>query len=374
MRKLLVILVCLTTILVAAGVAMADDPNGDIQRARDLLAQADAILAAEQAKPPAVVTETITQTVTQAVTATPTTTTVPATTTTPPPTITTPAPPPSGFPTRQEVLAGAQVAPASGKMNLIQGRWDFRGWSWTTSERFPITTAGRDSGIVGGTYLGTFDRSLDWDAMHSGAVLLQRGGGYLVSYDLRAENAPDFYRPRPEIDGNLASQQASRFLLDGCYGVYIRDDAVENDQELTGTVNDCLFDGIHMGVSIGQSNTNPAAVTTVTNSIFIFKPMPHIGAPDGMGHAAFFKQLGAGRVVLRNVAICYTEPDVRGNLERMGRWMPGTYENVTVVLGAGWTDAQAAQFPPVPSGVTVSRDWQGWCINAAAAWRAAHGY
>ena len=364
MRRLVVGVALFT--LAVAGAAVALGQSTDPKDAR--IEGAIALLNEALAIPPATVTEMITQTVTQTATAPPPTTTPPPITTT----TTTPAPPPSGFPTRQEVLADAQVAPASGKMNLITGHWDFRGWSWTTSERFPITTAGRDSGIVGGTYLGTFDRSLDWDVMHSGAVLLQRGGGYLVSYDLRAENAPDFYRPRPEIDGNLASQQASRFLLDGCYGTYIRDDAVENDQELTGTVNDCLFDGVHMGVSIGQSNTNPAAVTTVTNSIFIFKPMPHIGAPDGMGHAAFFKQLGAGRVVLRNVNICYTEPDVRGNLERMGRWMPGTYENVTVVLGAGWTDAEAAQFPPVPNGVTVSRDWQGKCLNARDAWLAAH--
>lgn len=391
MKKLIAVLAALS-ITVVGGIAIADDPDGDIQRVRDLLAQADAILAQEQAKPPAVVTitETVTATVTQTVTAPPTippptTTTTPpptTTTTTPPPTTTTtpPPPPPVGFPTRQELLTGAVTTASSGKLTLLahDRGYDARGWSWTTSERFPValgtsTSPQHNAGIVGGTYQGTFDRSLVWDQMHSGAVVLARGDGYLVVYDLRADNVPDFFRPRPPVDGNLASQQSARWLLDGCYGSYVRDDAVENDQELTGTVNDCLFDSVFMGVSIGQSNKNPAAVTTVTNSTFIFKPMPAAPTqtPDGSGHAAFFKQLGSGRVVLRNVNICYTEMDLRGNLERMGRWMPGTYENVKVVLGSGWTDAQAAAFPPVPPGVTVSRDWS-ICTSARDAWLAAH--
>lgn len=277
----------------------------------------------------------------------------------------------AGFPSRAEVLAGAKSVPSSGKLRLGGGSYDLRNWSWTSSERFPIGGVGTDQAVIGGRFTGTFARTLVWDQMHSGTVLLQRGSGYLVSYDLRAENVPDFYRPRPAIDGNLASQQASRWLLDGCYGTYIRDDAVENDEELTGTVNDCLFDGVHMGVSIGQSHKNPLAVTTITNDIFIFRPMPHSLASDGLGHAVFFKKIGAGRVVVKNTLICYTEMDVRGNLERMGRWMPGTYENVIVVLGPGWTDAQAAAFPVVPTGVTVSRDW-AQCDAAANAWRATH--
>jgi hypothetical protein len=95
MRKLLALLIALT-FLAFAGVALADDPDGDIQGARDLLAQADALLAEEQAKPPVVttVTETITTTETVTVTEAPA----------PPPTTT--APPPS--------CTGTAVAPGGG--------------------------------------------------------------------------------------------------------------------------------------------------------------------------------------------------------------------------------------------------------------------
>lgn len=84
MRKVLVLLVA-ATLGVFGGVALADDPDGDIQSARDLLAQADALLAEEQAKSPAVVTETIVETTYITVTPTTTTTIPPTTTTTIPP-------------------------------------------------------------------------------------------------------------------------------------------------------------------------------------------------------------------------------------------------------------------------------------------------
>ncbi len=72
MKKFLVLLIA-GTIAVFAGVAQADDPDGNIQQAIDLL-------EAEIAKPPVVttVTETVTATVTQTVTTTVTTTPPPA--------------------------------------------------------------------------------------------------------------------------------------------------------------------------------------------------------------------------------------------------------------------------------------------------------
>ena len=83
-RRSLVLIALVTSVLIVAGVAMADDPDGNLQQAIDLI-------EAEIAKPPVVttVTETVTATVTTTVTETVTETPPPPTT--PPPT----TPPPS---------------------------------------------------------------------------------------------------------------------------------------------------------------------------------------------------------------------------------------------------------------------------------------
>lgn len=110
MTKIVVGLAVLTLIVVG-GVALADDPDGDLQSARDLLlqvddlvARVDALLAAEQAKPPVVTTVTEPPVTTTVVTTTTTTVTeTPPPPTTPPPT--TPPPP---------ACTGTNVAPGGG--------------------------------------------------------------------------------------------------------------------------------------------------------------------------------------------------------------------------------------------------------------------
>lgn len=150
MKKLLLIPAALTILLVG-GVAVADDPDGDIQRARDLLAQADGILAAEQAKPPAVttVTETVTlppQTVTETVTVTVTQT------------VTTTPPPPGPTCTGTDVAPGTglkaamDAAPAGTTFCLAAGTYEV---NQTISLQADDTVigAGRDATFIDGTGL-----------------------------------------------------------------------------------------------------------------------------------------------------------------------------------------------------------------------------
>jgi hypothetical protein len=54
--------------------------------------------------------------------------------------------------------------------------------------------------------------------------------------------------------------------------------------------------------------------------------------------------------------------------DRLRIWMPGIYEDVTVVLGPGFV----GRYPrPVPHGVTITRDWSG-CDAAIARWHKRH--
>ena len=279
------------------------------------------------------------------------------------------------FPSRDESLARASIVVGSGTTSdqyrvgspPPDTTYDLRG---LTSTAYPSTTTyplsfGKDTPgigtvVVGGTVVGTADLATTWQDMKAnldGTALLMFAQGAFASYDLQADDMFDMFRPRPP-NGDL---NGGTFLIADCHGTNIRDDAIENDHEMSGVIRNCVFDGINSGVSIGQNATNPAAVTTIDDSTFIFRPFPNLRSADGMGHAVLFKQMGGGQVVMHNDLVCYSETPI--GPERLANWMPGTYENVTIVLGPGFDgdgdgDLTDLDHPgTLPAGVTQTRDW-----------------
>jgi hypothetical protein len=300
------------------------------------------------------------------------------------------------LPTKEESLARPRLAVRAGTTEEAvfvgapppDATYDLRDLTSTAypfESSFPLSFGSDDPGertvVVGGTVLGQAPSGWTWDEFGEnldsvGAALLIHGTGYLVSYDLRADDVFDGFRPRPaEVDEGKGDEGATVFLIEGCHMTHIRDDGVENDQEMSGTIRDCLFDGINMGVSIGQAATNPEAVTRIEDSVFIFRPMPNANAPDDLGHAVLFKQEGEGSVVMQDVVICYEETPI--GPERLRNWMPGSYENVTIVLGQrfdgdGDGDVTDLDHPtPLPAGVTQERDWAR-CESARTDWLSRH--
>ena len=69
---------------------------------------------------------------------------------------------------------------------------------------------------------------------------------------------------------------------------------------------------------------HPSAVTTIEDSTFIFSPMPNTRIRDGVGHAALFKQMGAGHVVMRNDIVCYQETPIGASRVTKRTTWPGT--------------------------------------------------
>jgi hypothetical protein len=389
LRKLLALAVLLA-VLAFGGYALADDPDGDLQEAlgdliaaQDHLASAQGIIEAEIAKPPVV--QTVTETVTETVTAPPSTSTPPPTTpppptpppttpppTTPPPTVTTPPPAP-GFPTRAQALAGNVVVVSGDRTAQFKPgpatevTYDLRGLNHTGfPPGYPIVIEGTRNVVIGGSVTGQQSRTASWAQVHDdigGQALRMPITDYGVSYDFRADNTNDGFEMRPQ--SGISNQ---RFLIEGAYLTWIRDDALEDDTEISGTFRDVLVDGVNNAISIGQSTKNPNAVVNVEDVIFIHAPMVNDRAADGIGHQTLFKQAPGGRVNLTNVTVCMYENPISPG--RIGIRPPGEWENVTFVLGPGWNGSD----PNVPNGADVSRDWQGECIDAANAWRAVHGY
>jgi hypothetical protein len=235
--------------------------------------------------------------------------------------------------------------------------------------------------VIGASIEGQAPTAWRWDDFDEelgdvGAALRMVGVDYVVSYDLRADNVFDGFRPRPADDDTTAAT----FLIAGCHMTYIRDDAIENDRTMSGVIDDCLFDGINMGLSEQQGDDypNPRSVVRIQDSVFIFRPMPHDRAGDGRGHARMFKwSAGAGKVDMRRVVICYRETPISLGDSSFEEWPRGEFANITVVLGPDYDGDRDGRYGDrdhpgrAPRGVAVTRDWSV-CNRSRSAWLDAH--
>jgi len=101
--------------------------------------------------------------------------------------------------------------------------------------------------FVGGRFNGEVPLTSDWqDTYCNSAALLVRDG----STNATIEGV----RARRCWDGIRFAERADGFLLKGCWLSEIRDDAVENDYLLSGTIDDCLFDGCFSGISLDPAS------------------------------------------------------------------------------------------------------------------------
>ncbi|HEY8060737.1 MAG TPA: hypothetical protein VID94_18355, partial [Acidimicrobiales bacterium] len=110
---------------------------------------------------------------------------------------------------------------------------------------FGSSNAAVDLVTVGGTVLGQVDRNLateDVYALYAGDAMRVAAADRTATYDLRVDNVVDGYNPR--VAQGTEQDNTARFLLDGAYMTYIRDNAVEDDNLMSGTIRDSLFDGV----------------------------------------------------------------------------------------------------------------------------------
>lgn len=241
-----------------------------------------------------------------------------------------------------------------------------------------------DGCYVGSTTTGTQARSLTWLQMKKGGY--DKGGVHFGNMNKDADVVIDGAHIVNVEDGLMMPRDPTHnsknitWTLRNSWLDYIRDDAIENDACLDGTVKNVLIDNTHMGFAArpGKSTDTSGmrkATWAVEDTLMHLGCKPDtrtdiyrgVGAcPAGESHAQLFKQSACSgtfhmkNVILRVDAIGTSGKSVMG-------FPPGTYENVTLVwLGAG-------SYPqPLPPGVTQTKDVAVW--NAARAkWLAEHG-
>jgi hypothetical protein len=223
--------------------------------------------------------------------------------------------------------------------------------------------------VVGGTVTGTISHSLTWDEVkdqYDADALRLEGEDWLASFGLSVENVEDGFAPRV-ADGTEDGNEV-RFLLAGAYMDWIRDDAIEDDDLMSGVIRDVLIDRTHYFLSArpssGSDYTNPGMVVEISNVLARFRPMPNPDDEDGRGFAGIFKwDDSAGEVIVSDSIFFLDEQPISD-----GEFPPGSYSNVTIVLGP---DFEGRYPSDLPNGVDVTRRVSVWG-RARRAWLEAH--
>ena len=114
-----------------------------------------------------------------------------------------------------------------------------------------------DVSLIGGNISGRVSLDLDWrDAYVNSAAVFVRDSDDVHVQDWRIDRAWDGIRFRGGRDDD--------FTVDNVWLSEIRDDAIENDQGMSGTIKDSLFDGVFLGISNADRNMANRSSENVT--------------------------------------------------------------------------------------------------------------
>ncbi|MEO6360329.1 MAG: calcium-binding protein [Sphingomicrobium sp.] len=162
---------------------------------------------------------------------------------------------------------------------------------------FIIYSAGYGLTIKGGTILGSVPQTSDWQYTYnnSAGIRIDGAAGVIID-DWTMDKVWDGIRIRP-INGD-----SSNWLIDDFHISNARDDAIENDYMLSGTVRDSLFDGVFVGIALAGNSSNPdGSANTVTLDHVMMRSESYLYNGE-MTHGSFFKT---------NTDAPATTPDIR---------------------------------------------------------------
>lgn len=256
--------------------------------------------------------------------------------------------------------------------SFIQDNWAGGGG---TNNAYPfqvVQTSGAT--IIGGTIIGQVDQVSDWRTVYN----------HGNSAGVRIEDAPNAtikdWRISNTWDAIRVSWNSPNFLVEDVWVTNARDDAVENDRLLSGTIRDSLFDGVFGGISIDPSSASPVdghnETVTLDGVLMRLQPSLYLGE---MTHESFIKTDSAtnGTVTphLRfiNNVIAVEDPTHHSFRSLRDAWAHTVESHGNVYLNLSDTPLPS-DYPMPPAGWTVlqgqaARDyWE----TARAAWVDSH--
>jgi Ca2+-binding RTX toxin-like protein len=254
---------------------------------------------------------------------------------------------------------------------------DATGASWIVANQgshtnlYPVQVSGAGNGLLikGGTITGEVSQTGDWEStyINSAALRVNSANSFVID-DWTITKPWDAIR----VGGT------GTFVIDDTYVANSRDDAVEDDDVISGTIRDSLFDDVFSGVSLGDGDVDGSGnVVTMDGMLLGMKEYLYKGE---MTHGSPFKLdkgTGADDVVpdlkFFNNVVAITDVSHIG-MERLQRAWDKTVEaSGNVYLNLSDT--------PLPS--DYPKPGEGWTIlqgqaareywdKAKAAWHANH--
>ena len=207
----------------------------------------------------------------------------------------------------------------------------------------------RDSSDVtmqGGTINGEVSLELDWeDAYVNSAAVYSRNVDDVVIRDWTIDRAWDAIRVRSESDGT--------FEIDRVHLTNIRDDGVENDDGLSGTISNSLFDGVFVGVSLADGGTGDRTdnVVTLDNVMIRMESFEYKGEET---HQSIFKTVEgvSPKLSLHDCVFAIEDVDHAGQGRLQIAWdnVVSSSDNVFLNLS---DDPLPDDYPMPPEGFTV---------------------
>ena len=158
---------------------------------------------------------------------------------------------------------------------------------------FIVYSAGYGLTLTGGTVWGEVPQTSDWQYTYNNSAAL------------RVELAPavtiDSWRIDKAWDAIRILNGSDNFLINDVHISNNRDDAVENDWVLSGTIRDSLFDGVFAGISLGNGDLHDGSGHTVTVQNTFIRMESYLQNGE-MTHGSLFKM---------NTDAPETSPDLR---------------------------------------------------------------
>jgi hypothetical protein len=121
----------------------------------------------------------------------------------------------------------------------------------TPMNAYPVNIKGAPSVTIdGGEIWGNVNQTAEWRTVYANnsAAVRTEDCFNVVIRDWRIDKAWDAIN---------VSWRCPNFLVEDIWATNIRDDAMENDRLLSGTIRDSLFDGVFAGISVDPSSSSP---------------------------------------------------------------------------------------------------------------------
>ncbi|TGQ63624.1 MAG: hypothetical protein E5V49_04280 [Mesorhizobium sp.] len=234
---------------------------------------------------------------------------------------------------------------------------------------FAVVDPGDNLRAFGGTINGTVSQTADWESIYinSAAVRINSAHSFVID---------DWTITQP-WDG-IRVGGTGTFLIEDSYVGNSRDDAVEDDDVIGGTIRDSLFDHVFSGVSLGDGDVDGSDNTVTMDGVllgmgeYLRKGVVTHGSPFKLDNGT-----GAHDIVpslhFIDCVVAITDVHHNGQGRLQHAWDKTVESHGNYYLNLSDTPLPA-DYPMPPAGWTVlqgqaARDY--WA-NAKAAWHAAH--